>query len=55
LPPGFTANAPSIGLVNNIIPGDSAPEPMSMGLVAAGLVMVGLVAGRSHIARSRRS
>jgi hypothetical protein len=46
LPAGFTANAPSIGLVNNVIPGSAAPEPMSMGLAAAGLAILGWRARR---------
>lgn len=55
LPAGFTANAPSIGLVDNIIPAASAPEPMPMGLAAAGLAFVGMLTRRPHIARKRRS
>ena len=43
LPSGFTVNAPSIGLVNNVIPGDivpgpsGVPEPSSLLLLVVGL------------------
>jgi hypothetical protein len=43
LPSGFTVNAPSIGLVNNVIPGDivpgppGVPEPPSLLLLVVGL------------------
>jgi hypothetical protein len=43
LPAGFTANAPSIGLVNDVIPATDAPEPGSAWM--AGLGCVALLAG----------
>lgn len=38
LPAGFTVNAPSIGLVNNVIPATGTPEPRSACLAGFGCV-----------------
>ena len=40
LPAGFTAEAASIGMVNNVIPSDVAPEPMPVGLMLGGFAML---------------
>ncbi|MEP7366167.1 MAG: hypothetical protein ABI972_23155 [Acidobacteriota bacterium] len=62
LPPGFTANSVSMGLVNNIIGepigGDSGdvPEPGTFGLVAAACVFLGcLRRSKTAIPRGRGS
>jgi hypothetical protein len=54
LPPGYSVDAPSIGLVNGQIPSSAAPEPGAMVLLGPGCAI--LLAGRFLKSRlSRRS
>ena len=52
LPNGYSVDAPSIGLVNGVVPGSSpVPEPSPLTLFASGLMLLGAFA---RMRRSRR-